>query len=215
MDLRMETPFRNTPSVQRKLSWNYMSVNGSIPRAYFLTTVRLGFGHWLTNDLPLAHQLWGNSEVTSLIGGPFTDEQIEQRLTGEIATMSAYNVQYWPIFLLENGQLAGCAGLRPYRLEQRIYELGFHLRPEYWGRGLAQEAGRAIIAWAFEKLGAEALFAGHHPANSASQRVLTKLGFEFTHTELYPPTGLEHPSYLLRRAGVRPANMSHTDYFRI
>ena len=192
-----------------------MSVNGSIPRAYFLASERLGFGHWLTNDFPLAHLLWGNSEVTSLIGGPFTAEQIEQRLTAEIAAMNAYNVQYWPIFLLENDQFAGCAGLRPYRPDQRIYELGFHLRPEYWGRGLAQEAGRAVIAFAFEKLGAGALFAGHHPANSASRRVLIKLGFEFTHDEFYPPTGLEHPSYLLSGAGPRPANVSPKDYFRI
>ena len=176
-----------------------MGVNGSPTRDYFLTSERLGFGHWSTGDLMLAQDLWGNAEVTSLIGGPFTDEQIEQRLSREIACMNAFHVQYWPVFLLENDQHAGCAGLRPYRLDQHIYELGFHLRPEYWGRGLAQEAGRAVIAFAFEKLGAEALFAGHHPANSASRRVLAKLGFQFTHDEFYPPTGLTHRSYLLTR----------------
>lgn len=176
-----------------------MGVNGSPARDYFLTSERLGFGHWSMNDLMLAHQLWGNAEVTSLIGGPFADEQIEQRLNREIACMSAYDVQYWPVFLLENDQFAGCAGLRPYRLDQRIYELGFHLRPEYWGRGLAPEAGQAVIALAFENLGAEALFAGHHPANSASRRVLTKLGFQFTHEEFYAPTGLKHSSHLLTR----------------
>jgi RimJ/RimL family protein N-acetyltransferase len=176
-----------------------MGVNEYPPRAYFLTTEHLGFGHWLASDLPLAHELWGNAEVTSLIGGPFTAEQVERRLSGEIASMNACKVQYWPVFLLETYEHAGCAGLRPYRLDGQIYELGFHLRPEFWGRGLAQEAGRAVISYAFEKLGAEALFAGHHPANSASMRVLTKLGFEFTHEEFYPPTGLKHPSYLLRR----------------
>jgi len=177
-----------------------MGVNGSPARDYFLTSERLGFGNWSTSDLKLAHELWANAQVTSLIGGPFTDEQIGQRLNREITSMHAYGVQYWPIFLLENDQFAGCAGLRPYRLDQRIYELGFHLRPEDWGLGLAQEAGRAVIAFAFENLGAEALFAGHHPANSASQRVLAKLGFEFTHEEFYPPTGLQHPSYLLTRS---------------
>ncbi|HWY49385.1 MAG TPA: GNAT family N-acetyltransferase [Bryobacteraceae bacterium] len=176
-----------------------MGVNGSPTRDYFLTSERLGFDHWSTADLPLAHQLWANAAVTSLIGGPFTDEQIEQRLDREITSMNASGVQYWPIFLLENDQHAGCAGLRPYRLDQHIYELGFHLRPEYWGRGLAQEAGQAVIAFAFENLGAEALFAGHHPANSASRRVLSKLGFQFTHDEFYPPTGLTHRSYLLTR----------------
>ena len=182
-----------------------MGVNGSPRREYFLTTGRLGFAHWSASDLALAQGLWGNAEVTSLIGGPFTVEQVEQRLNAEIACTDAYNVQYWPIFVLEDGAHAGCAGLRPYRIDQRIYELGFHLRPEYWGRGFAQEAGRAVIAYAFEQADASALFAGHHPANSASRRVLSKLGFQFTHEEFYAPTGLQHPSYQLTRS----------DYLRI
>ena len=179
-----------------------MGVNGNPPRPYFLTSERLGFSHWLTSDMSLAHELWGNAEVTSLIGGPFTAEQVEQRLNREIASMRANNVQYWPVFLLESDQHAGCAGLRPYRLDQQVYELGFHFRPEYWGRGLAQEAGRAVIAFAFEQTGASALFAGHHPANSQSSRVLAKLGFQFTHEEFYPPTGLKHLSYLLTRPAI-------------
>ena len=31
----------------------------------------------------------------------------------------------------------------------------------------------------------------------AVERTLAKLGFVYTHRELYPPTGLEHPCYLL------------------
>ncbi|HYL73568.1 MAG TPA: GNAT family N-acetyltransferase [Bryobacteraceae bacterium] len=91
----------------------------------------------------------------------------------------------------------GCAGLRPYRIEERIYALGFHLRPEHQGRGLAEEASRAIIDFAFDTIGAKALFAGHHPENHASRRILSKLGFRLTHEEFFPPTGLLHPSYLL------------------
>lgn len=172
-------------------------------REYFLKTPRLGFSCWSMDDLPLALALWGDPCVTRLIGGPLSPEEAEQRLRSEIASMSAYGVQYWPIFLLAGGAHAGCCGLRPYRSQDRIYELGFHLRPAYWGQGLATEAGRAAVAYAFERLGAAALFAGHHPANATSRAVLEKLGFRFTHEELYPPTGLKHPSYLLARpAGV-------------
>jgi ribosomal-protein-alanine N-acetyltransferase len=174
-------------------------------RDYFLMTERLGFDYWSTADLPLASALWGNAKVSALIGGPFTPEQVEQRLTKEIASMQAHGVQYWPIFLRGTDQHVGCAGLRPYRLDLRVYELGFHLRPEHWGRGLAYEAGRAVIGFAFEKLKAEALFAGHHPANAPSSRVLAKLGFAFTHEEFYAGTQLKHPSYLLKRS----------DYFSI
>jgi ribosomal-protein-alanine N-acetyltransferase len=58
-----------------------------------------------------------------------------------------------------------------------------------------------VITYAFDTLGASALFAGHHPENAASRKVLAKLGFQFTHKQLYPPTGLEHDSYLLKRPG--------------
>jgi ribosomal-protein-alanine N-acetyltransferase len=41
------------------------------------------------------------------------------------------------------------------------------------------------------------LFAGHNPKNEASRHILAKLGFRYTHDELYEPTGLQHPCYLL------------------
>ena len=166
---------------------------------YFMTTARLGFRHWTKNDLPLAIALWGDTDVTKLIGGPFSEQDVMRKLAAEIACMEHSKVQYWPLFLLDNDEHVGCAGLRPYRPSEQIYELGYHLRPAYWGRGLAEEAGRAILRFAFEVVGARGLFAGHHPANAASQRVLKKLGFTFTHEELYPPTGEKHASYLLNR----------------
>lgn len=168
---------------------------------YFLTSVHLGFRCWSDEDLSLAMALWGDSEVTALIGGPFTPEMVRTRLANEISQMREYGLQYWPVFLLDGNEHIGCAGLRPYRdrVEDRVYELGFHLRPAYWRRGLAKEAARTIIDYGFDILGAEALFAGHHPSNEASRQLLLKLGFVRTHEELYPPTGLMHPAYMVRK----------------
>ncbi len=166
---------------------------------YFLTSAVLGFRCWRVEDLPLAMELWGDSRVSQYIGGPFSAEIVSSRLLREIAQEQEFGMQYWPFFLLEGGRHAGCAGLRPYRAQERIYEIGIHLRQEYWGRGLAQEAARSLIDYGFDKVGAAALFAGHHPQNEASRRLLLKLGFVYTHEEFYPPTGRLHPSYLLRR----------------
>jgi RimJ/RimL family protein N-acetyltransferase len=53
------------------------------------------------------------------------------------------------------------------------------------------------MRYAFERLEVTGLFAGHNPKNKASRHMLGKLGFRYTHDELYGPTGLEHPCYLL------------------
>jgi ribosomal-protein-alanine N-acetyltransferase len=175
-----------------------------LPREYFLRTLRLGFSFWAEDDLPLATQLWGDPQVSRYLGGPFSREQIQKKLAQEISWMAAHGVQYWPIFLLANNEFAGCCGLRPYKLDAQIYELGFHLRPTCWGRGLATEAAKAAISFGFEIVGTTAIFAGHHPDNKSSPRVLSKLGFRYTHDEIYPPTGELHPSYLLERTSSNP-----------
>jgi RimJ/RimL family protein N-acetyltransferase len=166
---------------------------------YFLTSRRLGFRTWREADLDLARGLWGDLRVTRLFDarGAFSRQQVEDRLRREITTQRDHQVQYWPIFELATGAHVGCAGLRPYDLPGMIFEIGFHIRPEHWRQGFALEAARAVMAYAFERMVIKALFAGHHPDNTASRRLLAKLGFAYTHDEYYPPTGRHHPSYLL------------------
>jgi len=57
-----------------------------MPDRYFLVSSRLGFRAWSQADLPLARALWGNPAVTKFIGGPFSGEQIQYRLSWEIET---------------------------------------------------------------------------------------------------------------------------------
>jgi [ribosomal protein S5]-alanine N-acetyltransferase len=167
---------------------------------YFLRSERLGFRLWREGDLRLATALWGDPQVTKLIDvrGKLSDEQVNELLNTHLTFQREHGIQYWPIFLLTDGECVGCCGLRPYDPTRRIYELGVHIRSAWWRHGLAKEAASAVISYAFDNLGAAALFAGHNPNNHASQGLLEKLGFEYTHHEYYDPTGLEHPSYLLK-----------------
>jgi len=166
---------------------------------YFLRSERLGFRWWRKKDLPLARRLWGDREVTKFFGGPFADEEIERRLLVELDRGVAHDFQYWPMYLVDGDRFVGCCGLRPYRLEEGIPELGFHLQPEFWGRGLAGEAATAVIHYAFHTLDAKALSAGHHPDNANSRKVLERLGFRYSHHEFFPALGIDIPYYLLAR----------------
>jgi len=168
-------------------------------RSYFLCTERLGFGTWAPDDFPLALALWTDPRVTGLFGGPFPVDEVRRRLDREITNQARFGFQYWPLFRLTDGAHVGCSGLRPCD-RPHTREMGFHLRPEFWRQGFGTEAARAVVAHAFTSPDVEAIFAGHHPDNRDSRRLLTRLGFRSIGEELYPPTGLLHPSYLLDRS---------------
>ncbi|HUS14643.1 MAG TPA: GNAT family N-acetyltransferase [Chloroflexia bacterium] len=55
-------------------------------------------------------------------------------------------------------------------------QIGWHVRRDLWGQGLATEAARACRDYAFARLELPALHALIQPANTASRRVAEKLG---------------------------------------
>ena len=56
-------------------------------------------------------------------------------------------------------------------------ELGYWLGEEYWGRGIATRAIRAMVVHGFQKLGLVRIYARVFERNVASMRVLEKAGF--------------------------------------
>jgi RimJ/RimL family protein N-acetyltransferase len=171
----------------------------------FLETRRLFFRNWSETDLELALALWGDPRVTKFIDArpKLSVEEVRNRLAREIAAEKDDGVQYWPIFLRSTGEHVGCCGLRTYDLARNIYEIGFHIRADHWGHGIATEAALQVMDYAFNVLSVSELFAGHNPNNTVSRHLLHKLGFRHTHDEYYAPTGLQHPSYILTAEGYR------------
>ena len=62
----------------------------------------------------------------------------------------------------------------------RLPDFGFMLRQDCWGKGFATEASRAFIDHAFRNTAATELRADVDPRNTASLRVLDRLGFAET-----------------------------------
>lgn len=67
-------------------------------------------------------------------------------------------------------------------------ELSYRLRREYWGRGLATEAARAIADLAFTDFAAERLFASTTATHMSSRRVMEKLDMRVCATDIGDPT---------------------------
>ncbi len=163
-------------------------------------TGRLLARSWRTEDLPLAMELWGDPVVTALIDsrGKLTDAQVHEKLGVEIERERSSGVQYWALFDHPTDDFVGCGGLRPwvYTPGEANFEVGFHLVKRCWGKGLGTEAAQGALEYAWKKLQLPKVYAGHHPDNRASEKILKKLGFEFIENVFYEPTGLMHPSYV-------------------
>lgn len=61
--------------------------------------------------------------------------------------------------------------------EEHGWNLGYILRRDFWGRGIATEAARLVLGFAFDRCGIESVFCQHAIENEASRRVIEKLGF--------------------------------------
>jgi ribosomal-protein-alanine N-acetyltransferase len=78
-------------------------------------------------------------------------------------------------FVIEyEGQAVGKAGF------WKPPEIGYILRRDLWGRGLAREALEAVIRAGFDQGGLTEIVADVDPRNAASLGLLARLGFEIT-----------------------------------
>lgn len=77
----------------------------------------------------------------------------------------------------ETRTLVGRAGVAYHRCWPPDPEVGWSVDPGWWGRGIATEAGAACVLWAFGELGIRRLVSITVEGNTASRRVMEKLGF--------------------------------------
>ncbi|MGZ5905971.1 MAG: GNAT family N-acetyltransferase [Reyranella sp.] len=82
----------------------------------------------------------------------------------------------WGVFLEE--RLIGHGGLN-YVPEFSETEVLWALHPDAWGHGYATEMARAALAYGFDTLGLDPIFAMTLPDNHASQAVMKRLGLTY------------------------------------
>ncbi|NKL37814.1 GNAT family N-acetyltransferase [Rhizobium leguminosarum bv. viciae] len=140
-----------------------------------LKTSRLTFVMWDEGDAALVQQLHSTMATTRYLPGsaPWSLEKAEERLRGWFEEQAGDSTTKYKL-LAEDGRFVGRAGISKFRNDQ--FELGYSLREEAWGRGLATEAASALADWFFERELASGFIAFTHPENTASQRVLRKIG---------------------------------------
>lgn len=84
------------------------------------------------------------------------------------------------IVLRETGAVAGSINLKGQPDESGDVEIGWGVSPEYRRQGIATEAAREVMAWAFNQEGVRRVIATIPEANVASKGVAERLGMRLT-----------------------------------
>lgn len=154
-----------------------------------LETARLRLEPWAPQHLDGLDVLGRDEQVMRYLGGVSTREQTAASIESQQRRWAAYGFGWWVFLDRATGELIGAGCIQHLgRIETNPLEIGWRLRPDQWGRGLASEAARCMGGWAFDTLDIPLLKAVAVPANTASTRVMERLGMHYT--------GLEHWYYL-------------------
>jgi RimJ/RimL family protein N-acetyltransferase len=151
-----------------------------------LETARLRLRRLTVDDVDHLYELDADPLVMRYINGGRETPRDEVEHDVLPRMMRWYDVRtdvgHWAGELVATGEFVGWFGLSPVGDDPADLSLGYRLRREFWGQGLASEGCRALVRAAFNDIGAERVSAETMTANKASRRVMEKAGLKFSHT---------------------------------
>ena len=85
----------------------------------------------------------------------------------------------WAVIDRASGKMIGTCGFTSFNYMHNSGEIGYVLHRDYWGRGLAAEAIRAVMRVGFLDLNLHRIEAKYMIGNERSRRVMEKCGMQF------------------------------------
>lgn len=156
-------------------------VLGGLYKQPVLETPRLIMRRWQASDI---------SPFMAMNRDPVVMEHFPNLLTPiqALASVEQFEVNFdtldysmWSLQLRDGGEFVGSVGLSPYilsKIDRPDVAIGWQLRSQFWGKGLALEAARAARDYAFEELNISELIAIAPEANLRSIRLMERMGMK-------------------------------------
>ncbi len=141
-------------------------------------------------DLDALADIFAMPEVCTYLGdgSPRSRAQVEESLAKRIECLASHGVTIWTVRArvdlpatdtapaIAAGTVVGDCGVIPVAWQGPELELLYRLHPHAWGRGVATEAATAALERA-DRVGIDRLIGLAYDANTASRRVLARVGF--------------------------------------
>ncbi len=149
-----------------------------------LDTQRLVLSEIMASDVDALFELFRQEKVVEYYDlAAFSDSaQAEQLLSLFTSRFQENQGIRWGIRLKQANHLIGTCGFNSWSIPMKSAVIGYDLHPDYWQKGIAQEAVKAMLTAGFTgRLSCGALHrvqADTVLGNIPSERLLTSLGFK-------------------------------------
>jgi RimJ/RimL family protein N-acetyltransferase len=172
-----------------------------------LETARLILRPFTPADLDDYHaQIYSDPDVTRYLPGgqPRPKDRTQVVLEFAIEHGQQHGFTLWAVIDKASQEFIGHCGLIYMKNEVDV-EVAYAFGKAHWGKGYAPEAAHAALRYGFETVGLDQIIAVAVPENTASQRVMQKIGMTSQGiTDRYYDTRLA--LYTLDRADFNPGD---------
>ena len=142
-----------------------------------LQTSRLTLREFTSSDAEALALVLSDPETMKFYPAPFDRAGVEQWIVRNMRRYAENGHGLWGMVLKSTGELIGDCGLTVQSVDGvEEIEIGYHVRRDLWGQGLAAEAARACRDDGFARLRVERLISLIRPENIPSRRVAEKNG---------------------------------------
>jgi RimJ/RimL family protein N-acetyltransferase len=163
-----------------------------------LETPRLILRELVPEDCEALARILSDPETMRHYPAPLDRKAVEQWIARNRSRYATDGHGLWGMVLKSHGQLIGDCGLIRQEVEgETLVEIGYHVRRDLWGRGLAPEAAAACRDYGFGRLKVGRLISLIRPENLPSRRVAEKIGLTLWKTGIW--RGLPHCVYAISR----------------
>jgi len=165
---------------------------------HILETPRLILRPFVPEDADALARVISDPETMRYYPAPFDRAGVEEWIARNLRRYEQDGHGLWAMDLKSNGEMIGDCGITVQDVDnERLLEIGYHLRRDFWGQGLATEAAQACRDYGFTQLKVEFLISLIRPENLPSRRVAERNGMKIW--KQTTRQGLLHAVYRVRR----------------
>jgi [ribosomal protein S5]-alanine N-acetyltransferase len=144
-----------------------------------LETARIILREFNPEDIDALFLVLSDAETMRFYPSPYDRTGAEAWITRNLNRYAKDGHGLWALILKETGELIGDCGPTIQEVDgTNEVEIGYHLRRDYWGKGLATEAACACRDFAFARLSVDHVISLIRPQNMPSRRVAERVGMQ-------------------------------------